>query len=162
MKKEQKLILILVAVAAGGYLILRWWENRQSGSNETGLGTNLNSLPSALVAGSTGPQSGLNYYAGATNVYVSENVTQAASSAKTGGGTGGGLWPISKPPTWYSGGTKLCLLHRVHLKWALVLTEDCLTGIRRLRLTLSGTLLILPGRHFLSSLELHHGGSTLS
>jgi hypothetical protein len=93
LKREQKLLLILGAVALGGYLLLRWWENRQSGSNETGLGTNLNSLPSALVAGSTGPQSGLNYYAGATNVYFSEPVTQSTTTSTTGGSSG----------SWYSG-----------------------------------------------------------
>lgn len=109
MKKEQKLVLILLAVAVGGYLVLRWWENRQSGSNETGLGTNLNSMPTALIGGSTGPQSGLNYYAGATNVYVSEPVTQTSSSSKSSSGGGNELWPVSKPrkpPTWYSKGSQ--------------------------------------------------------
>lgn len=75
MNDKQKKVILVIGLAVAAYLGYRWYVNRQS-NGPTGLGTNLNSLPSALVGGSTGPQSGLNYYAGATTIYVTEPVTQ--------------------------------------------------------------------------------------
>lgn len=79
MDKRTKQLLIIGAVVLAAYLGYRWYENRQAGGS-TGLGTNLNSMPTALVGGSTGPMSGLQYYAGATNVYVTEQVSQSATA----------------------------------------------------------------------------------
>lgn len=98
MDKKTKAILILGAVLVGGYLALRWWENRQGGGGGQ-LGTNLNSVAPALIAGSTGPQSGLNYYAGNTTLYVTEQVTQAAKGAAIGT-PGGPVQHKLVPPFW--------------------------------------------------------------
>lgn len=83
MNAKQKKAVLLIAIAAAAYLGYRWWSNRQSSSSGTGLGANLNSLAPALVAGSTGPQSGLNYYAGSTAIYVTQPVNQSASKSST-------------------------------------------------------------------------------
>lgn len=77
MNKKTKTVLIAVAVAGAVYLIYKWYVGRQSGGGGTQLGTNLNSIAPELIGGSTGPQSGLNYYAGATNIYVTEQLTQS-------------------------------------------------------------------------------------
>lgn len=101
MNAKQKKVVILIAIAAAAYLGYRWWSNRQSNSSGTGLGANLNSLAPALVAGSTGPQSGLNYYAGSTSIYVTQPVNQSASKSSSTGPTNvnpGG--PMRKPPPW--------------------------------------------------------------
>lgn len=70
---------ILLGVAAIAlYLGYRWYQNRNSGtgnlgtSSTTGTGSNLNSLAPELVAGSAGPASGLNYYAGTTSVNLAQ------------------------------------------------------------------------------------------
>jgi hypothetical protein len=94
MKKQTRIILIVAAVAVAGYLGWRWWQNRQQGGGTGQLGTNLNSIAPALVAGSTGPQSGLNYYAGSTTVYFSEPITQTAK----GGGRTNNVTHV--PDTW--------------------------------------------------------------
>lgn len=73
MDKRLKTALILVGVAVAVYLGYRWYQNRQSSSQ--GLGSNLNSAAPELVAGSSGPSSGLNYYAGSTTVDITEPVT---------------------------------------------------------------------------------------
>lgn len=75
MNKRTKTIFIVIAIAGAAYLAYRWYVGRQT-SGTPQLGTNLNSVAPELIGGSTGPQSGLNYYAGATNVYVTEAVTQ--------------------------------------------------------------------------------------
>ena len=69
MNKNVRIILIVGAVAIAGYLAYRWWQNRSSGSGGS-LGANLNSAAPELVGGSTGPNSGLNYYAGSTPITI--------------------------------------------------------------------------------------------
>lgn len=98
MNAKQKKVVLAIAAVAAAYLAYRWWSNRQS-NGPTGLGTNLNSLPTALVGGSTGPQSGLNYYAGSTSIYVTQPVNQSASkSSSTGPSSIGGHKPPIVPP----------------------------------------------------------------
>jgi hypothetical protein len=97
--KRQKTALILVAVAVAAYIGYKWWTNRQSSSGQ--LGANLNSVAPALIAGSTGPQSGLNYYAGATNIYVTEQLTQSA--AKSSSSTSPPSHVFIPPPHWIKG-----------------------------------------------------------
>lgn len=61
MTKNVKVTLVVVALAVGGYLVFRWYENRKAnGTNSpTGaLGTNLNSVAPELVGGSSGPDVG--------------------------------------------------------------------------------------------------------
>lgn len=70
MSKRMRVILILIAVAVALYFAYRWYQNRQSNSSGSGLGANLNSAAPELVGGSTGPDSGLNYYAGSTPIVI--------------------------------------------------------------------------------------------
>ena len=70
MSKRMRVILILIAVAVAGYLAYRWWQNRQGNSTGSGLGANLNSAAPELVGGSSGPDSGLNYYQGSTPITI--------------------------------------------------------------------------------------------
>lgn len=72
MDKRFKTILTIAGIAIAAYLAYRWYENRKGSSQ--GLGSNLGSV-GYLVGGSTGPSSGLNYYAGATNVTVQQPLT---------------------------------------------------------------------------------------
>jgi hypothetical protein len=88
--KKAKTALIIGGLAVAAYLIYRWYQNKQSNQQNQGqLGTNLNSVAPALIGGSSGPMSGLQYYAGTTDVYVTNPVTQPASTS-TGGSTGSG------------------------------------------------------------------------
>jgi hypothetical protein len=105
MDKKQKTTLALVALAVGAYLVYRWYMNRQANSQGTGqLGSNLNSIAPALIAGSAGPTSGLTYYAGNTTVYSAAPVSQP--SAPTAPNTpvtpvtpgGGTAWPVWTNP----------------------------------------------------------------
>lgn len=86
---KHKTPILLTVAAVALYFGYRWYKNRQanasgntasSGATTTGTGSNLNSTNPALVAGSSGPASGLNYYAGSTSVDLSQqasNPTQA-------------------------------------------------------------------------------------
>lgn len=69
MAKNTKTILIVVGLAVAAYLAYRWYSNRTSSGNGS-LGANLNSAAPELVGGSSGPDSGLNYYAGTTPITV--------------------------------------------------------------------------------------------
>lgn len=81
--------LIIGGLAVAAYLIYRWYQNKQASQNQGALGTNLNSSPN-LIGGSTGPTSGLQYYAGNTTVYTTNPITQPSNSGgtNTGGTTG--------------------------------------------------------------------------
>jgi hypothetical protein len=104
MDKKLKTTLILAGVAVAAYLIYRHMKNSQSNSTGTSqLGTNLNSVAPALIAGSSGPSSGLNYYAGSTTVYTAAPVSTAtaptsSSTPATPAGTGR-RWPVSSSST---------------------------------------------------------------
>lgn len=106
---KQKKALIIGALAVAAYLAYRWYQSKQQSDNSgTGqLGTNLNSVAPALIAGSSGPSSGLNYYAGTTDVYTSQPISQPSGTGTgntgTSGGTGntGGLGGLL---SWFSGG----------------------------------------------------------
>ena len=77
-------ILVIGVLVVGAYFAYRWLENRNSSG--TGLGSNLDSATPELVAGSSGPDSGLNYYAGNTNVTLPPvDITYT------------GLTPVDKP-----------------------------------------------------------------
>lgn len=82
MSKRTRIVLIVAALAVAAYLVYRWYVNRQSGSanNTSGLGSNLNSVAPELVGGSSGPDSGLNYYGGTTTVNLSMPQTTGAQS----------------------------------------------------------------------------------
>lgn len=87
MSKRTRIILIILALAVVAYFAYRWWQNRNSGGlqgNTSGTGSNLNSLAPSLVAGSSGPNSGLNYYPGNTQIDVTLPTTSGAASS--GGG----------------------------------------------------------------------------
>lgn len=61
MSKRTKVVLIVAALAAAGYIAYRLWKNRQgsgTGDQDSGLGANLNSVAPELVGGSSGPQVG--------------------------------------------------------------------------------------------------------
>jgi hypothetical protein len=99
MDKKQKTTLILAVVAVAVYLAYRWYENKQSANQgTTQLGSNLNSIAPALIAGSSGPTSGLSYYAGSTNVYESAPVSTAtaptAATTPTTPSGSGRRWPL--------------------------------------------------------------------
>lgn len=82
LKKEAKTTLILAAVAVAAYLGYRWYMNKQAANQGSGsLGSNLNSVAPALIGGSTGPTSGLTYYAGATNVFTAAPISTPATTA---------------------------------------------------------------------------------
>lgn len=71
MNKRTRTILIVIGVAVAAYLAYRWYTNRQSSATNSptgSLGTNLNSIAPELVAGSTGPTSGLVYNQAPTTV----------------------------------------------------------------------------------------------
>jgi predicted negative regulator of RcsB-dependent stress response len=96
LNKNTKIILIVLGVAVAGYLAYRWYQSKQAANqSSTGLGSNLNSVAPALVAGSTGPQSGLNYYAGATNLFVTQPISATAS--QTSSSTASGNMPPGNP-----------------------------------------------------------------
>jgi hypothetical protein len=80
-KKETKIILVVVALAIAGYIAVRWYENRQVASNGNTQGgaadgSNLNSIAPELVGGSTGPSIGP-----ALSTPVTINVTSSAPPA---------------------------------------------------------------------------------
>lgn len=71
MSKRARTILIVAAVLVAAYFVYRWYTSRQSAMTNSptgGLGTNLNSIAPELVAGSTGPSSGLTYNQAPTTV----------------------------------------------------------------------------------------------
>ena len=72
MNPRLKTALIIAGLAVAAYLGYRWWENRSGSSG--GLGANLNSAAPELIAGSSGPDSGLDYNAGSTTLNITENV----------------------------------------------------------------------------------------
>lgn len=94
MNPRLRTALIIAGIAVAAYLGYRWWQNRQGSSQ--GLGANLNSVAPEMVAGSTGPESGLNYYAGSTTV----NLTEPVSTSTSGLGTitPGIIAPRLRPP----------------------------------------------------------------
>lgn len=106
MSKRTKIILIVLALAAAAYLVYRWYENNQansttgntglsSGTSGDSLGSNLNSVAPELAAGSSGPDSGLNYYAGNTTVNLPTLPNgESATSTTTTSGT-----PVTSTPT---------------------------------------------------------------
>lgn len=87
MDKRVKWGLIGLAAVVVAYFGYQWWQNRSSsgGSGVPQLGTNLNSVAPELIAGSTGPNSGLNNYGGGLTLNVSNPVTQQSSTTSTGG-----------------------------------------------------------------------------
>jgi hypothetical protein len=111
MDKKLKTTLILAGVAVAAYLIYRHMKNSQQSNTGTGqLGTNLNSVAPALIAGSSGPSSGLNYYAGSTTVYTAAPVSTATAPTATTSPTtpttstgSGRRWPVSNSATSSSG-----------------------------------------------------------
>lgn len=82
MDKKTKTILLVVGLAVGAWIAYSWWSNRQSGTGGQ-LGTNLNSIAPELIGGSTGPNSGLTYNAGAINLYYTAPISQAATNTTT-------------------------------------------------------------------------------
>lgn len=62
MDKRAKTVIILAVVAVAGYMVYRYYKNKQAGgadNSPTGsLGTNLNSVAPELVGGSAGPAVG--------------------------------------------------------------------------------------------------------
>lgn len=101
MSKRTRAILIAVAVIVAAYLAYRWWQNRQSNANGESLGANLNSVAPSLVAGSTGPDSGLTYTGGTTVVELPPgNGEPQQDNPPANGGTesGGHKPPPRKPP----------------------------------------------------------------
>jgi hypothetical protein len=89
--KRTKIILIVVAVAVAGYLVYKYLANKSgstSSTTGTALGTNLNSVAPELVAGSSGPSSGLNYTAPATTIYLTMPNSTAKSTDITSTPTG--------------------------------------------------------------------------
>lgn len=108
MDAKQKKLLIIGAIAVAAYLAYRWYQSRQQSNSGSGqLGTNLNSIAPSLIAGSSGPTSGLQYYAGNTTVYTTTPISQPSGSGTgntgTSGGTGntGGLGGLL---SWFSNG----------------------------------------------------------
>lgn len=106
MSKRTRTILIVIGVAVAAYLAYRWYSNRNSGSpvnSPTGsLGTNLNSIAPELVAGSTGPTSGLVYNQAPTTVNLTlPNGSQSQTltgHAESPTGKKGKLWlPAGMP-----------------------------------------------------------------
>lgn len=86
MNKRTRIILIVVGLAVAAYLAYRWYAAKSS-STATGnatLGTNLNSVAPELIAGSSGPSSGLNYTAPATTIYLTMPTTTQTASNMTG------------------------------------------------------------------------------
>lgn len=73
MNPRLRTALILAGIAVAAYVGYRWWQNRNASSSQ-GLGSNLGSV-GYLVGGSTGPSSGLNYYAASPNITLNEPVT---------------------------------------------------------------------------------------
>jgi len=102
-KAQTKKVLIAGGLVVAAYLIYKWYTGRQQNGPTGQLGTNLNSVAPALIAGSQGPMSGLMYYGGATNIYVSEPISQNATNTQsnTPKGTTVGGWrpPQHVPPT---------------------------------------------------------------
>lgn len=82
MNPKLKTALIIAGLAVAAYLGYRWWENRSGGSS--GLGANLNSAAPELIAGSSGPDSGLDYNAGSTTLNITENVPNTTVPGKKG------------------------------------------------------------------------------
>lgn len=70
MSKRTRIILIIIGLVIAAYLVYRYYVNnqQQQNNNTSGLGSNLNSVAPELVGGSSGPDSGLNYYGGTTVV----------------------------------------------------------------------------------------------
>lgn len=105
---KQKKLLLIGAVAVAAYLAYRWYQSRQQSNNSSGqLGTNLNSVAPALIGGSSGPSSGLNYYAGTTEVYTSNPISQPSGGTTTqgsGGSTSGNNGGSSGLLSWITGG----------------------------------------------------------
>jgi hypothetical protein len=100
---KQKKIALAVALVIGAYLAYRYLSGKKSG-NSSALGTNLNSVPAELIGGSSGPDSGLNYYAGDTTVNVTEDITSSASSSQSSGSSS--IASKTAPPA-ATGGKKL-------------------------------------------------------
>lgn len=107
MPKRTRVILIVIVVAIAGYLAYRWYKNRNStglAGNTAGTGSNLNSLAPELVAGSSGPSSGLTYEPGSTTVDLTlpDGTTPAQTTTQTGGGgvgnDGDGTDKDDRPP----------------------------------------------------------------
>lgn len=114
LKKNAPLVWLAAAVVAA-YFGYRWYQNRQAANAASGtstaagsqLGTNLNSTAPDLVAGSQGPNSGLSYYAGQTQVTLSQPASQTAVQPSPGNAMngspsgninpGGPNQPVSQP-----------------------------------------------------------------
>lgn len=94
LSKNMKTTLIVGGCAIAAYLIYKWYMNSQSSSsaNNSALGTTL----TGLSAGSSGPESGLFYYAAPTDIYTMYPSTTPSASGQTpannsaGSGTGTG------------------------------------------------------------------------
>ena len=97
---KQKKTYLIVGLVLLAILVLYFWYTRygpgsanspqgNAAAPDTGLGSNLNSVAPELAAGSTGPNSGLNYYAGSTTVELGGGSPGSSSSNSTevGGGT---------------------------------------------------------------------------
>lgn len=88
MDSRLKTPLIIGGIAVAAYLIYRWWQNRNSGGGTGTLGTNLNSVAPELIAGSSGPNSGLTQNPPSITVnYPSQITTSAQPQANNQAGT---------------------------------------------------------------------------
>lgn len=83
MNKKRLLIIGLGALAL--WVVWEYYKSLSGGSGSpTGaLGTNLNSVAPELIGGSTGPNSGLNYYGGSTVLNITENSSSAVPPSTT-------------------------------------------------------------------------------
>jgi hypothetical protein len=81
MDKRTRLFLVIAVLAVGGYLAVRWYEQKQAAANGNTQGgaadgSNLNSIAPELVGGSTGPSIGP-----ALSTPITINVTSSSPPA---------------------------------------------------------------------------------
>lgn len=82
MTKGMKTFLIIAVLAVVAYFVYEWYVGQNSTTGGS-LGANLNSAAPEMVAGSSGPNSGLTYNQGSTYVYLTESGTNSSTSSNT-------------------------------------------------------------------------------